>query len=388
MNSATSRPRSPISATTETSAAVPRAIIDISDDLPTPEPAKIPSRWPFPHGMRPSSTRTPSGSCAATMPRRSGCGGVPGDRHVGPRDRRAPRPWADRSRRAPGPRARVPRATGNGPPMASTRVPARRPAVSPSARHTTRSSRRATTSAGDPLAHRAAGAARPRWRRGSRPPRSTCPPSVSPGRSAGDATRPAPARPARQAARSSLASGSAGPRRTCRTRSRADPSCPSRMALPISATAPPGSTDGSATTLSTRPRSSASSVSTSSGVQPDGGGLQALVEGQHPGDGVAARGGGQHQLPTQERLEQGKGQLGGGRFDLRAHGAFGSPRLPPTCEERRAAPPPPAATLPSACPRPRQRRAARPSAYPSSYPRRTAAAASASIASSSTFLLR
>ena len=34
----------------------------------------------------------------------------PRDRHVGPRDGAAPRPWADRSRRAPGPRARVPRA--------------------------------------------------------------------------------------------------------------------------------------------------------------------------------------------------------------------------------------------------------------------------------------
>ena len=77
MNSATSRPRSPIRATTDTSAAVPRAIIDISDDLPTPEPAKIPSRWPLPHGMRPSSTRTPSGSCSLTMARRNGWGGGP-----------------------------------------------------------------------------------------------------------------------------------------------------------------------------------------------------------------------------------------------------------------------------------------------------------------------
>ena len=74
MNSATSRPRSPISATTETFASVPRAIIDRSDDFPTPDPAKMPNRWPLPHGIRPSSTRTPRGSCSLTIPLRSGWG--------------------------------------------------------------------------------------------------------------------------------------------------------------------------------------------------------------------------------------------------------------------------------------------------------------------------
>ena len=50
MNSRTSRPRSPTSAITLTSAVVERAIMPSSDDLPTPEPAKMPRRWPRPHG--------------------------------------------------------------------------------------------------------------------------------------------------------------------------------------------------------------------------------------------------------------------------------------------------------------------------------------------------
>lgn len=48
MNSFTSRPRSPISPTTTTSAEVKRAIMPSSTDLPTPEPANRPTRWPRP----------------------------------------------------------------------------------------------------------------------------------------------------------------------------------------------------------------------------------------------------------------------------------------------------------------------------------------------------
>ena len=61
MNSRTSRPRSPTRAITLTSALVPRAIMPSSVLLPTPEPAKMPRRWPRPHGMRASIARTPSG---------------------------------------------------------------------------------------------------------------------------------------------------------------------------------------------------------------------------------------------------------------------------------------------------------------------------------------
>ena len=61
-NSPTSRPRSPTSAMTFTSASVWRAICPISVDLPTPEPAKRPTRWPSPTVSSASSARTPSGS--------------------------------------------------------------------------------------------------------------------------------------------------------------------------------------------------------------------------------------------------------------------------------------------------------------------------------------
>ncbi len=44
MNSRTSRPRSPTSAITFTEALVERAIMPSSEDLPTPEPAKMPRR--------------------------------------------------------------------------------------------------------------------------------------------------------------------------------------------------------------------------------------------------------------------------------------------------------------------------------------------------------
>ena len=60
MNSRTSRPRSPTRQITLTSADVERAIMPSSDDLPTPEPAKMPRRWPRPHGSSASSARTPS----------------------------------------------------------------------------------------------------------------------------------------------------------------------------------------------------------------------------------------------------------------------------------------------------------------------------------------
>ena len=59
MNSRTSRPRSPTSAITLIEALVERAIMPSSVDLPTPEPAKIPRRWPRPQGTSPSSARTP-----------------------------------------------------------------------------------------------------------------------------------------------------------------------------------------------------------------------------------------------------------------------------------------------------------------------------------------
>ena len=62
MNSWTSRPRSPIRAITLTSASQLRAIMPSSVLLPTPEPAKMPMRWPLPQVSRPSMARTPVAS--------------------------------------------------------------------------------------------------------------------------------------------------------------------------------------------------------------------------------------------------------------------------------------------------------------------------------------
>src|SRR5665213_4598776 len=55
--SRTSFPRSPTSAITLTSAAVLRAIIPSTVDFPTPDPAKIPTRCPFPTVSSPSIAR-------------------------------------------------------------------------------------------------------------------------------------------------------------------------------------------------------------------------------------------------------------------------------------------------------------------------------------------
>ncbi len=59
MNSRTSRPRSPIRAMTLTSARVLLAIIPSSTLLPTPEPAMIPMRCPWPQVSRPLIERIP-----------------------------------------------------------------------------------------------------------------------------------------------------------------------------------------------------------------------------------------------------------------------------------------------------------------------------------------
>ena len=53
---------------------MPRAIMDSRLDLPTPEPAKMPSRWPRPAGTRVSSARTPSEIGASTRWRSRACG--------------------------------------------------------------------------------------------------------------------------------------------------------------------------------------------------------------------------------------------------------------------------------------------------------------------------
>ena len=59
IKSRTSRPRSPTRAMTLTSASALRAIIPMAVDLPTPEPAKMPMRWPRPMVSMPSIARMP-----------------------------------------------------------------------------------------------------------------------------------------------------------------------------------------------------------------------------------------------------------------------------------------------------------------------------------------
>ena len=59
MNSRTSRPRSPMSASTQTSAVQPLRILDNRVDLPPPAAAKMPMRCPSPQVSTPSMTRRP-----------------------------------------------------------------------------------------------------------------------------------------------------------------------------------------------------------------------------------------------------------------------------------------------------------------------------------------
>ena len=75
-NSFTSRPRSPTSPMTETSQAAWRASIDIKTDFPTPDPAKIPSRWPSQQVVKQSTTRTPVAKGAPTRRRKCAAGGA------------------------------------------------------------------------------------------------------------------------------------------------------------------------------------------------------------------------------------------------------------------------------------------------------------------------
>ena len=57
---------------TTTSARAARTIIPSSTDLPTPEPAMMPTRWPCPTVSSPLIARTPTSIGASTRPRSSG----------------------------------------------------------------------------------------------------------------------------------------------------------------------------------------------------------------------------------------------------------------------------------------------------------------------------
>ncbi len=59
-NSRTSRPRSPTRAMTLISAVTFLAIMPMRVDLPTPDPANMPIRWPLPMVIMPSMAFTPN----------------------------------------------------------------------------------------------------------------------------------------------------------------------------------------------------------------------------------------------------------------------------------------------------------------------------------------
>src|ERR1700729_3257557 len=146
MNSRTSRPRSPTSEITLTCAEVDRAIMPISEDLPTPEPAKMPRRWPRPHGTSVSSARTPRLTRSLIRGRVIGSGGAPVvSRHATPSggskpSKGFPRPSITR------PSSGSPTATRNGRPVGCTLVPGPIPWSSPSGISSVRPPRKPTTS--------------------------------------------------------------------------------------------------------------------------------------------------------------------------------------------------------------------------------------------------
>jgi hypothetical protein len=146
MNSRTSRPRSPTRPTTTTSAEQPRAIIPSSVDLPTPDPAKRPMRWPRPMGVKASRARTPVARGSRILWRRSGCGGLElcSMRSTGimPSPSKG-LPRASKTR----PNSSGPVRGRSGLSSAATSQPTCKPEVSPSGMRRTRCSRNPTTSA-------------------------------------------------------------------------------------------------------------------------------------------------------------------------------------------------------------------------------------------------
>ncbi len=147
MNSRTSRPRSPTRQMTLTWAEVERAIIPRREDLPTPEPAKMPRRCPRPQGTSASKARTPSETRSVIRGRVSGSGGAAWvgrgcAASTGPRPSMGS-PSASMER--PSSASETP--TRNGCPVAVTVEPGPRPEGSASGMSSVRPERKPTTSA-------------------------------------------------------------------------------------------------------------------------------------------------------------------------------------------------------------------------------------------------
>ena len=147
-NSRTSRPRSPTRQITLMSAAAWAARLPSRTLLPTPLPAKIPTRCPRPMGSTASTARIPVSSGSVIRRRPSGDGGACTAIDRSPSASSAPRssigrPIASMTRpTSPGPTGTV-----AGRPRASTSPPGSTPARSPSGINSSRPSRKPTTSA-------------------------------------------------------------------------------------------------------------------------------------------------------------------------------------------------------------------------------------------------
>src|SRR3954447_22216345 len=178
MNSRTSRPRSPTRQMTLTSALVDRAIMPSNEDLPTPEPAKMPRRWPRPHGTSASSARTPSDTCSVMRVRCIGSGGEASIGRSSRALRSAPssgRPNASTTR----PSSSTPTGTETGRPVAVTAWPGARPCRAPSGMSSVRPARKPTTSAGTASRERPASTRHTSPTSASRPVTSTIRPMRS-----------------------------------------------------------------------------------------------------------------------------------------------------------------------------------------------------------------
>ena len=117
-NSRTSRPRSPTRASTATSQAVWRASMASRVDLPMPEPANRPSRWPWRQVAKQFSARTPRSSRGPSRARCVASGGAARTRRSGGPAGSGPRPSSGRPSGS-STRPSQPSATGSVPPFGS-----------------------------------------------------------------------------------------------------------------------------------------------------------------------------------------------------------------------------------------------------------------------------
>ena len=145
-------------AITLTSAVVERAIMPSSDDLPTPEPAKMPRRWPRPHGHE-RVERAHAERQRSLDPRALQRVGRRGDRSSAARRASSGAGMPSIGRPSPSitrPSSSSPTRHAERRPVAMTACPGRCPCISPSGISSVRPSRKPTTSAGTGCAAAAA----------------------------------------------------------------------------------------------------------------------------------------------------------------------------------------------------------------------------------------